>query len=490
MENYLNKHHLQWENLQINLELTEVTYLGKIVTLTSKEYKILKLLVKNPRRIFSRSVILDLIWDDDHYPNEETVTTHIKCLRQKLKAVGMTQDIIETVYGLGYRMKIIPKNQHQNQSLLTEKVEILLIKIWQEYQETFTNILVLFETLVNNFYAHKLSENLRSQAHAEAHKLAGTLGSFGFPEGSEIAKEIEAILQNDQNISIENIDRMKKLINLLKLIIQQKPKIGYTYLSNINNGKILLIDDDIILAKNIKNAGKQFGLEIEIINNLDEAKTAITNTDHDLILLDINFPETAETGLNILAQLHEQKSTIPVLMMSSTNDMSDRLTAARLGAFTFLKKPLSLPEIFQAINEALNYQTLTEAKIMIVDDDQHLLTILQTILQPWGLQVTTLAHPENFWQVLEQTSPDLLILDIEMPHYNGIDLCTIVRNDAKWQKLPILFLSAHTNREILHQVFTVGADDYIHKPIIEPELIARVLNRLERAKLGNPLKIK
>lgn len=74
----------------------------------------MELFLQNPRRIFSRSVLLDKIWSADEFLGKEAVTSHIKGLRQKLKAVGMTADLIETVYGLGYRLKeeqIKPNNK-------------------------------------------------------------------------------------------------------------------------------------------------------------------------------------------------------------------------------------------------------------------------------------------------------------------------------------------------------------------------------------------
>jgi len=109
------------------------------------------------------------------------------------------------------------------------------------------------------------------------------------------------------------------------------------------------------------------------------------------------------------------------------------------------------------------------------------------ILQPWGFQITTLDDPEIFWEVLETTSPDLLILDVEMPGYSGIQLCLAVRNDWRWSQIPVLFLTAHSESEIVRQMFVAGADDYINKPIVEPELIARILNRLERMQLRHKL---
>lgn len=115
-----------------------------------------------------------------------------------------------------------------------------------------------------------------------------------------------------------------------------------------------------------------------------------------------------------------------------------------------------------------------------MDDDPQMLDILRTLLEPWGFMLTLLDNPQHFWTTLEQASPDLLILDVEMPQLSGIDLCQVVRNDPRWSDLPVLFLSAHRDMETVTRVFTAGADDYVSKPVLEPELIARVLNRLER----------
>ena len=122
----------------------------------------------------------------------------------------------------------------------------------------------------------------------------------------------------------------------------------------------------------------------------------------------------------------------------------------------------------------------SEAHLLIVDDDPQLLDILRTLLEPWGFHITLLSDPRQFWHTLEQSSPDLLILDVEMPGFNGVDLCQVVRQAPRWRELPILILSAHTDVETRQSVFSAGADEYINKPIVAPELITRVVNRLER----------
>ena len=83
----------------------EVHYDNQEFFPTPKEYALLELLVSNGRRVMSRAGIIDRLWPMQDSPTEEAVKSHIKALRQKLKLVGAPDDLIETVHGLGYRMK-------------------------------------------------------------------------------------------------------------------------------------------------------------------------------------------------------------------------------------------------------------------------------------------------------------------------------------------------------------------------------------------------
>lgn len=96
---------LEWGKLCLNPNNCEVTYGGKILNLTPKEYALLKLFLRNSRRLFSRRAILDQLWSSEELPEEDTVKAHIRGIRQKLLAAGATADLIETVYGIGYRLK-------------------------------------------------------------------------------------------------------------------------------------------------------------------------------------------------------------------------------------------------------------------------------------------------------------------------------------------------------------------------------------------------
>ena len=122
------------------------------------------------------------------------------------------------------------------------------------------------------------------------------------------------------------------------------------------------------------------------------------------------------------------------------------------------------------------------AKVLIVDDDPAILTLLEGLLQGWGFRLQLLSDSQQFWETMEQFDPDIVLLDVEMPQVSGFDLCQQLRDQPRWSELPVLCLSAHTEAEVIQRVFSIGADDYIRKPIIAAELIARVVSWLERAR--------
>ncbi|NEO89033.1 MAG: response regulator transcription factor [Moorea sp. SIO3G5] len=99
---------LEWDSLRLDPSTCEVFYEDRLLSLSPKEYALLEFFLRHPRRVFSRAQILENLWSFERLPEEATVKAHIRGLRQKLDAAGAPSDLIETVYGLGYRLKENP----------------------------------------------------------------------------------------------------------------------------------------------------------------------------------------------------------------------------------------------------------------------------------------------------------------------------------------------------------------------------------------------
>ena len=95
---------LVYGDLQLDPSTRQVTYAENSISLTTKEYMLLECFLINKNQVLARSTLLDKLWEFDKLSGEETIKTHITNLRRKLKAAGSSENFIETVYGIGYRL--------------------------------------------------------------------------------------------------------------------------------------------------------------------------------------------------------------------------------------------------------------------------------------------------------------------------------------------------------------------------------------------------
>lgn len=96
---------LEWCGLKLDPSSYEVTYLDQPLRLTPKEYALLELFMRNGRRVLTRSLIIEHVWSYEAPPSKDTVKAHVKSLRNKLKAVGTPDNLIETIHSIGYRLR-------------------------------------------------------------------------------------------------------------------------------------------------------------------------------------------------------------------------------------------------------------------------------------------------------------------------------------------------------------------------------------------------
>ncbi|PHJ57637.1 transcriptional regulator [Nostoc linckia z18] len=602
---------LCWGQLQLDPNNCEVICQGKGLHLTPKEYKLLELFLRHPRRIFDRRTLLDRICSIDECPGEEAITTQIRGLRRKLQMAGLNSDPIETLYGLGYRLKSVPEEREQGSeqghgdtetrgqgdtgnifdrlsalpfgatsrhkslpsgfgsdapnvanAVLTDstgngatpvlgshatplsarryanksgnpptgvapQVENATSKtltsspqsgsvqgagsphlpisafsssyllnanrydaeaetvaaiqqMWQDYQERLQGQLAKLEEAIAHLSTNSLTPDGRQFAQTIAHRLIGSLGAFGMPQAAELARQIERTLKTPTPaVQSEEAVQLKSLLGQLRQVIQQLPTFATTAPTPVlksSDRVVLLIDDDTDLIEQMQANASNWSIHLETVTDLTLARQRLQYLTPDAIILDLTFPNTTESGLTLLAQLKHQFPTIPVLVLTGLGDLTKRVEVTRLGANAFLQKPATPTEVFQAVSQLLHRIDTINARLLIVDDDPALLSLLQAQLQPWGFQVTTLADSSQFWQYLEATTPDLLLLDVAMPGFSGIELCQVVKSDPRWSRLPVLLLSAHADADTLYRALTAGADDYILKPIVETDLIQRILN--------------
>ncbi len=538
---------LTWGHLTLDPRNYEVTYQQRLLNLTPKEYSLLELFLRHRRQVFSCGAILEHLWTYEDAPSEEAVRTHIKGLRHKLKAAGAPTDFLETVYGIGYRLKPgepvsdreIRQTEHgsiagdvpvamppklaraaseaapaTNLSPASGSAALpsFLTEIWNRHREQLLDRVANIERAIFALKDGSLTPEIRHQAWQSAHNLAGALGTFGLPIGSQVAKQIEVLLDVNTGLTSAQLPQLLSGLDILSTEMAGKIPVGNEELeSSIDQSlnqlaerldRLLVITQDanLVVSLQVANSGS---LEIVSATELGSSQLAETPT---AIVLDLDCFGQITAGLTAISELERDYPQIPIVVLSQTDDLTatdlihlpadsegrlrQRIEAAQRGARLFLSKPLPASQILAAIDRVIQQarqMVPQRVRVTIVDDDRLLLEGVSTLLSLQGMLVTTLSEPSRFWETLEASAPDLLILDLDMPTYDGIELCQAVRTDPAWAALPILFLTAHTASIASDRVFAAGADDFITKPVVDATLVTRIINRLDRIGFGRSI---
>lgn len=354
---------LRWGKLQLDCHTREVLYDQTRLDLTSKEFALLERLLEG--RVYSQSDLVDHLWSLDEDPRkEEAVRALIKRLRQKLKAI-YAEELIETVYGQGYRLN------------------------------------------------PELREPIRSLS---------------------VKSEVSATLKPYR--------------------VQQQPQ-------------VLVVLSDQHLLDQIIQESDLYSIQVTGAPTSAIAQIRLQHQRFDLIVLDCDL---------VLPESSIQNT--PVLLLKRLNPECEQNWSAQIRGSLYY--PITPTELLKASLDRLEPSQPLMQRVMIVDDDPMVVRLIKGILEDCSIQVNAITNPLRLWEELESFAPDLVILDVKLPHIDGLRLCQAIREDVRWSWLPVLFLTGLHNLDIIREIFAVGADDYVSKPIVPAELIERVSKRLTR----------
>lgn len=118
-------------------------------------------------------------------------------------------------------------------------------------------------------------------------------------------------------------------------------------------------------------------------------------------------------------------------------------------------------------------------RILVVDDEIGARTLIGIMLERGGFEVLKAKDADEALMMLDTDTPDLVILDVMMPGMDGIELCRVLRERVNTAELPILILSARGDAKSVMSGMDAGASDYLPKPILHHDLVAKVRRMLD-----------
>jgi diguanylate cyclase (GGDEF)-like protein len=359
--------------------------------------------------------------------------------------------------------------------------------IWERAHASILGHVAALNNAAASLATGSLDGDARLDAGRDARRLAAASGTFGFWDAAALAREAETLLIGGESLPPADVARLKQIAGDLgrqfadsRLERRRESDVNTAPVSSpTTNARLLVIGNDNELRERIAAEARLLGVDVLGVDTAAAARSLLIGA-ADAVVLDLTLDGA---GIPLLEELNHAYPNLPVLVVAEGERFDERVEAARLGARGFLQKPVRPAQIIDILRDTLIFSRSERATIVVVGDDRGLLAQMESLLGPLGARIVAVTEPLRVLGVLAETAPDLVIMDMDMPQLNGIELCRVMRNDPRWAAVAVLFLAEHPEPSTITRMFEVGADDFVVKPVLGPELVARVKNRIERTRL-------
>jgi len=334
-----------------------------------------------------------------------------------------------------------------------------------------------------------LDESALTEFHRTAHSLTGAGATFGCEALSSVARTLEQQLVSTG--LARDLDMVEALLQQVRLAMQQagqeqdKEELELTVaavpLKPVGRRVVYLLEDEEENRKNLAVQLEHFGYKAVLFATGSELVTATRKQRPAAIIADIVLVEGGMAGIDVVKAINaEQSESIPTIFISARGDFEARLESVRAGGRAYFKKPLSIESLVDMVDELTSVEEVQPYRILIVDDSESQALYYASLLGQVGMETEVVTDPEKVLDAIKDFSPELVLMDMYMPYCSGVELAAVIRQQPAYLGLPIVFLSAETDRSIQLDAMSTGGDDFLSKPIKPVNLIKSVSIRAER----------
>ncbi len=324
--------------------------------------------------------------------------------------------------------------------------------------------------------------------HRAAHSLTGAGATFGCDELSKVARALEQQLVSSE--LARELDVIETLLERVRVAMQGAGQAQVDYelelpavvpLQSQGQRVVFLLEDEAESRKNLVVQLEHFGYKAELFARTSELVTAIRKQRPAAIVVNVVLLEGDLAGIDVVKAINaEQNDPIPTIFISPRDDMEARLGAVRAGGRAYFKKPLSIESLVDMVDELTSVEKVQPFRILVVDDSKSQALYYASLLGQAGMETEVITDPKKVPDAIKEYSPELVLMDMYMPYCSGVELAAVIRQQPSYLGLPIVFLSAETDRSIQLEAMSTGGDDFLSKPIKPANLIKSISIRAER----------
>lgn len=398
-----------------------------------------------------------------------------------------------------------PIQPDQIQSLLTQlcsakpaavaHLEDALKKLRDKYDTMVPSIIADLEKLIENI-KKKPDKDSISELRKSVHKIAGSAGSVGYPEVSTLCKtwELDLIKKMDQvdsaPVAQDWLKAQDEYLRKLKFAYQLTTDDSEKALhisatgSDLARPPLYVVDSDRKLLESLEK--EQAGFNINVITEWDpnKAKQQLASNEFNprIVIVGNTFRGSVLRGEDLLEQVRKKSEPLPTTfgLILEKEDLKTSSDAIKKGITYILQKPISAELFLTTIRNELQYENHRSLKVLVVDDDPFVCDFISACLTEVGMEVKSLTDGTQLFATLQSFMPNVLLLDIYLPGYNGVELLKSLRSDIRYLALMIVIITASQDIPLLTEAYTGNVDEILHKPLDKKIVQARIASLAKR----------
>ena len=243
---------------------------------------------------------------------------------------------------------------------------------------------------------------------------------------------------------------------------------------------ILVVDDDVEFLSVMQMYLKEIGF-VQTASSGRRAVQLAQQSHFDVILLDLEMP--IMDGPKTLAHLRNLDACInvPVIMITGKNDRNAVMNSLALGIDGYLLKPVSKQQVIETVNAVLEKKSIKGNKktVVAIDDDMSYLKYINNFLKD-DYHVVMINSAKLAISYLTNHTPDLILLDYQIPLFNGVALMRIIQQNSICQRIPFIILSGSLDTEALEEFLPYNPVAILAKPVEKETLLKTIRESINK----------
>ncbi|TVQ39603.1 MAG: diguanylate cyclase [Spirochaetaceae bacterium] len=226
-----------------------------------------------------------------------------------------------------------------------------------------------------------------------------------------------------------------------------------------------------------------FGFTTRIAAHWSDLPSVVDTTRTAVVILEAEALERDSKYATAMRDLKDSRpESVFLIYISSSDSFELRLISVRSGGDAFLLRPLEIARLIDKIDSLMGSQDREPYHVLVVNDNPDEVSNYAHILQSDDMITSVVSDPRHLFPVLIEAKPELILIDMHMAGWNGIELTRLIRQQETFIGVPIIFVSSEKDIEKRLEAIGYGGDDFVSKPVVPRYLNALLRLRAARTR--------